>query len=147
MIALAEQLAPWIRRGGLTLQVSSLTYEQGSSKSVPTQISTEGDRIVATMKDTQQFTASVKPEDAKGFADPDTLTWSSDDAGAFVTLQPAADSLSCLIVAVAPGTANYSFTDGTVTGAGTAVVVAGDVATLALSESDPVDQPAPAPSA
>jgi len=147
IIALAEQLAPWIRRGSLTLQVSSLTYEQGSSKSVPTQISTEGDRIVATMTDTQQFTASVKPEDAKGFADPDTLTWSADDAGAVVTLQPSGDSLSCLIVAVAPGVSNYTFTDGTASGVGVATVIPGGVASLALSESDPVEQPAPAPTA
>jgi hypothetical protein len=147
MIALAEQLAPWIRRGGLVLSVSSRMFEQGSSRSVPTEITHEGDRIVATMKDNFQFTASVKPEDAKGFADPDTLTWSADDAGAVVTLQPSDDSLSCLIVAVAPGVANYTFTDGVVSGSGVATVVPGDVASLALSESDPVEQPPAPPSA
>lgn len=141
-IALADQFVPWIGRGDLVLSVSSLTYEQGSSKSSPTILTHEGAVPVATMTDTQQFTASIKAEDAKGFAEADTLTWSADDAGAVVTLQPSDDTMSCLIVAVAPGTSNYSVTDGTITKAGVANVTPGAVADFELDESDPVEQPA-----
>jgi hypothetical protein len=147
LLDVARGIEPWIKHGDLVLSVSSITYEQGSSTSSPTIATKQGDVTVATMKDTQQYTASVSPEDAKGFAEPDNITWSADDGGAVVTLQPSSDTLSCLIVAVAPGTANYQATDGTVTAAGSAVVVPGDVSQLVVSESAPEDQPAPTPPA
>jgi len=145
-VALAEQFLPWLARGRVILAVSPLTYEQGSSRSVQTRITTEGDHIVATMTDTQQVTVTVMPEDSKGNATSDAaLVWSSDDAGAVVVLQPAADGLSCLFVANEPGTANYTVTDGTLTAPGSVVVTAGAATQLVASEGTPEDQPVVAP--
>ena len=93
-----------------------------------------------TMTDSQEVTYTVEPEDSKGIAVSDTLTWSSDDGGAFVTLTPSADTLSCLFAAVAPGTANISVTDGTLSGADSIVVTAGPVASLVLTPGTPVSE-------
>ena len=97
-----------------------------------------------TMTDAQQVSYSVEPEDSKGIAVSDTLTWSSDDGGAVVTVTPSADTLSCVFAAVAPGTANISVTDGTLTDVDVITVVAGGVATLVLTPGTPVAEPAPA---
>lgn len=142
IIDVAEGLAGWIARGRLSAVISPITYEQGSAASVPTRYITGGDQSMASMTDTQQFTASIEVEDSKGFdtTDANALTWSEDSGGAVVTLQPSADGLSCVIVAVAPGTANYSVTDGTLTGGGSAVVTAGAASQIVVSESAPADQ-------
>ena len=63
-----------------------------------------------TMTDADQVTYACEPEDSKGQPVADTLTWSSDDNGAVVTLTPSADTRSCVFAAVAPGTANISVT-------------------------------------
>ena len=91
-----------------------------------------------TMSDAQQVSYSVEPEDTKGIAVSDTLTWSSDDNGAVVTITPSADTLSCVFAAVAPGTANISVTDGTLSDTDVIVVTAGPVASLVLTAGTPV---------
>jgi len=104
--------------------------------------------MAVTMTDTQQVTLSVKPEDSKGAPTTgDTVTWSEDSSGAVVTLQPSADGLSCVVVANAPGTANVTATDGTLTGTDTITVDPGATSQLALSEGPVTDQAPPTPGA
>ena len=143
--ALADQFVPWIQMGPLVLGVSSLTYEQGRPISVPTSSTIQGGKLVATMSDTQQVTAHVRPEDSKGFDTTDAnLTWTEDSNGAVVTPQPSDDGTSCTFVGVAPGTANYTVSDGTRSAVGAVTVQPGNVAQLAVTEDAPVDQAAPA---
>ena len=98
-----------------------------------------------TLTDTQQVSYSVEAEDSKNQPVSDTLTWSSDDNGAVVTVTPSADTLSCVFASVAPGTANITVTDGTLTDVDVITVTAGAVASLVLTPGAPVDEPAPAP--
>lgn len=140
----ADALYLWLLEVTLELDVVSVT-EQGSGLPVQIQFTPGG---ALQLTDTQQFTASVVAKDAKGNDVPDTLTWASDDNGAVVTLAPSADTLSCLIVAVAPGTANYTATDASgLSVSGQAVVGAGAPADLVLTEGAPEAQPAAAPAA
>jgi hypothetical protein len=143
LLADAGKAYAWLARLRLELVIKSVT-EQGMTAQVPV-IYTPGGALQLT--DTQQFTATVQAEDAKGFAVADQLTWSADDGGAVVTLAVSADTLSCLFVAVAPGTANYTVTDGTLSATGQAVVTAGAAAQLSVTEGAPEAQPAPAPPA
>ena len=93
-----------------------------------------------TLTDAQEITYTCEPLDSKGIEVSDTLTWSSDDGGAVVTLTPSADTLSCLFAAVAPGTANISVTDGTLSGADVITVTPGSVASLVLTPGTPVSE-------
>lgn len=141
VVDLADRYARWVRQGGFALLLSPLTYPQGPGPAVPTQVTTEGDRTVATMTDAQQILISVQPEDSKGNDTTDSaLTWSADDNGAVVTLQPAADGTSCLFVANEPGVANYQVSDGTISGGGTLTVTAGAATQLVVTEATPTDQ-------
>ena len=70
------------------------------------------------------------PSDSKGFPTSDTLTWSSAD-DTVVSLQPSADTLSCLVVAGVPGLGVVvTVTDGTISATDSFDVVPGGVATL-----------------
>ena len=104
-----------------------------------------------TMTDAEAVTYVVEPEDSKGFPVSDSLTWSSDDNGAVVTLVPSADTQSCLIVAGVDGTATVTVTDNSVTPPLTAsdviTVVSSAATSLVISEGTPEDQPPPAPPA
>jgi hypothetical protein len=66
------------------------------------------------MLDTQSEPGTLEFDDALGFPTtgvPDSPpVWTSDDNGAFVTLTPSADGLSCEIAGKAPGTANITAT-------------------------------------
>lgn len=146
--ALANSFIPWLRDGDLVVEFDALTYEQGSSKSVPSNVHNAGGQLMGTMTDTQQITAGVHTVDSKGFDTADaSLTWSADDNGAVCTLQPSADGSSCTFVAVAPGTSNYTVSDGTRSQTGSMLVTAGDVASLTVTESAPVEQGQAAPAA
>jgi hypothetical protein len=146
ILADAAQFATWLesRPDHLRLTPAQTTYQQPGfpGPAVPTQTGDNG--MSVTMTDAQQVSYSVEPEDSKGIAVSDTLTWSSDDGGAVVTVTPSADTLSCVFAAVAPGTANISVTDGTLTDVDVITVVAGGVATLVLTPGTPVAEPAPA---
>lgn len=96
-----------------------------------------------SMTDSQLVQYTVEPEDSRGIAVSDTLTWSSDDNGAVVTVTPSDDTLSCVFAAQAPGTANISVTDGTLSGTDVITVTAGAVASLVLTPGTPTDEPAP----
>lgn len=137
ILTLASQFEAWLTGRTITVTIGVRTYLQGGGPSVPTKFSGK----VPIVKDTQQIVATVSAEDAKGFVVPDALTWSEDSAGAVITLQPSDDGSSCTIVAVAPGSAVVTATDGAISGTASIDVTAGDVASIAISLGDPVDQP------
>ena len=149
ILADAAQFATWLesRPHHLTLRPGSETYQQPGypGPAVPTKTGDNG--MAVTLTDTQQVSYSVEAEDSKGQAVSDTLTWSSDDGGAVVTVTPSADGTSCVFAAVDPGTANISVTDGTLSAVDVITVTAGSVASLVLTPGTPSDEPAPAPSA
>lgn len=86
-----------------------------------------------TMTDVQAVSYACEPEDSRGFAVSDALTWSEDSGGAVVTAAPSADGLSCEFTAVAPGTATVSVTDGTLSASDLITVTVGGVASLVLT--------------
>ena len=149
ILADAAQFATWLesRPHHLTLRPGSETYQQPGfpGPAVPTKTGDNG--MAVTMSDTQQVSYSVQAEDSKSQAVGDTLTWSSDDAGAVVTVTPSADTLSCVFAAVDPGTANITVTDGTLSATDVITVDAGAVASLVLTPGTPTDEPAVAPTA
>lgn len=140
VIATAGQFANWLlaRPTHLRLRPAPFTFPEGHpGPGVPTKHQGANDMSV-TMSDSDQVTYSVAPEDSKGVAVADTLTWSSDDNGAVVTLTPSADTLSCVFAAVDPGTANISVTDGTLSASDQILVTAGPVTQLVLTPGTPV---------
>jgi hypothetical protein len=139
VIATAGLFLGWLdaKPRRLVLTVSPITFEQGHP-ALHHRTKRTGDKMSVTMTDDQEVTYSVQAQDDKGNAVGDTLTWSSDDAGAVVTLTPSADTLSCLFASVNPGTANISVTDGTLSAADSIVVTAGAAASLVLTPGTPV---------
>jgi hypothetical protein len=100
-----------------------------------------------TMTDSQQVSYGVEPEDDKGFPVADTITWSEDSGGAVLSAAPSADGLSCVFTAVAPGSANVTASDGTLSASDLVTVTAGAVASLVLTPGTPEDVAPPAPPA
>ena len=86
-----------------------------------------------SLTDAEKFTYTVEPEDSRGFQVADTLTWSEDSGGAVITLTPSDDGLSADVVAVAPGTANVTVSDGTLSGADQVTVTTGPVAQIVMT--------------
>ena len=122
----------------LVISAGPITYEQGNpSLSQATRYA--GGKVQLT--DTQQVLLTVQPEDSKGQPTSDTLTWSSADE-TVVSLQPSADTLSCLVVAGLPGLGVVvTVSDGTISATDSFDVVPGGVATLQISEGTPEEQP------
>ena len=128
----------------LTLTVSPITFEQGHPvRHHHTQRT--GENMAVQLTDTQQVSYAVAADDSKGFAVADTLTWSEDSNGAVVALTASADGSSAEFVAVAPGAAQITVTDGTLTASDTINVTAGAVASLVLTPGTPEDVPPVAP--
>jgi hypothetical protein len=126
----AAPLYAWLAGRRLAIRVSTITYGQGSPPR-PQLTKYQGEAVQLT--DIQQVTLSVEPEDSKGDATSDTLTWSVDDA-TVITLQPSADTLSCLCVAGNPGTASVTVTDGTISASDALIVTASAATQLVLTE-------------
>lgn len=145
ILAAAAQFATWLesRPHHLTLTPGSETYQQPGypGPAVPTKTGAHG--MSVTMTDSQEVSYGVQAEDSKGQAVSDTLTWSSDDGGAVVTVTPSDDTLTCVFAAVAPGTANISVTDGNLSAVDVITVTTGAVASLVLTPGTPTDEPAP----
>lgn len=141
---LAGQLAAWVLPRHLLVTASRRAWKQASAGQPRPTTYTPGGAV--QLHDDEQFTLSVQPEDSKGFpVSGDQITYAADD-GTVVSLQPADDGLSCLVVAGNPGSAVITISDGTVSATEAVDVVAGDVATFQVTEGTPEKQaPAPAP--
>lgn len=142
VIDTAGQFAAWLlaKPHRLALRPAPFTFQQPAypGPAIPTK--TGADDMGVALTDTQEVTYTVAAEDSKGFPVSDTLTWASDDNGAVVTVTPSADGTSCVFAAVAPGTANISVTDGTLSAADAITVSAGGVAQLVLTPGTPAGE-------
>lgn len=99
--------------------------------------------------DTQQFDIDVTPEDSKGNAVPDSLTWQiSSTAGTTLTVDDAT-TLKVTIVAGQPeaGVAVTATDPNGVTGVVNFDVVGGAATILNLTPGTPTEQPAATPAA
>ena len=134
------------RPASLHLIPAPFTFAQPDYPGPAVTTQTGDDGMSVSISDTQQVEYAVEAEDSRGFAVADSLTWSSDDNGAVVTVTPAADGMSCVFAAVAPGTATISVTDGTLSASDLITVTPGAVASLVLTPGAVTDEPA-APSA
>ena len=102
--------------------------------------------MAVTLLDTQQATYPAPSEDdSKGFpVSGDTITITEDSAGAVVALTVNPDG-SAVFAAVAPGSAQASWTDGTLSFVDTITVTTGAVASLVVGEPVIADEPAAVP--
>lgn len=142
----AGEFTRWLlaRPHRLHLRPAPFTFQQPAYPGAAVRTQTGDDGMSVTISDTQQISYACEPEDSKGVAVADTLTWSADDGGAVVTLTPSADTLSCVVAAVAPGSATITVSDGNLSGADLVTVTAGPVATLVLTPGAVSDEPVPA---
>jgi hypothetical protein len=103
-----------------------------------------GPDMAVTIKDTEVATYPAASEvDSKGFpVTGDTITIAEDSAGAVVAMTENADG-SVAFAAVAPGSAQVSWTDGTLNFADTINVVSGDAANLVIGEPVVSEEGAP----
>lgn len=127
----------------LVLTHDSITYSQAAPDGPGAPTIMKGTTVQLT--DLQQVTLSVAEQDSKGQpVTTDALTWTVDNP-AVATITPAADGLSCLVVAVADGVATITVTDATVTPPLTATdaitVVSSAATSLVISEGTPEAQP------
>jgi hypothetical protein len=140
---LTEQYFALLTGRKIVLRADPVTYEQGKPVLRDLTRYTSGGHLQLT--DSQQVLLAAQAQDAKGFADPDTLTWSEDSGGAVVQLQPSADGGSCLVVAQAPGSATVKADDGTINGSLAVDVTPAGVASIVITPGVAEEQPAPAP--
>lgn len=96
--------------------------------------------IMLSMNDGQMDTISSSPQDAKGFATTDALTWSVDD-GSVCSIMAAADGLSCAVSALKPGSCVVTATDGTLSQSVAITIVPAAPASLNLSTGAPQPEP------
>jgi hypothetical protein len=104
------------------------------------------------MKDTQYFPLTVQAVDTKGFPVPDTsaVSFSSNDESVFTIGQlpdpanPGVGDVDCAI-AVGPGSAVLTGSDGNISGTLAIDVTTGDIASLVITAGQVAEQPAPTP--
>lgn len=78
---------------------------------------------MANLTATQQLTLTINPKDKKGnAAEVQDVTWASSDE-TVVTLVPAADGKSCLVVGGAPGTGRVTVNADADLGAGVSPLI------------------------
>ena len=148
VLATAGEFTGWLlaRPHRLRLIPAPFTFPEGRpGPGTPTKFTHQGDAMSVTMTDDQQVSYAVEAEDDRGFAVADTITWSSDDAGAVLTVTPSADGTSCVFAAVAPGSATITASDGTLSASDLVTVTTGAVANLVLTPGTPVAEAPPAP--
>jgi hypothetical protein len=99
-----------------------------------------GAGMAVTIKDSQIATyPAPEADDSKGFAVSDTITVSEDSSGAVVSLVSNPDGTAAF-TAVAPGAAQVTWTDGTISFSDTINVTPGDAATIVVGEPTITDQ-------
>lgn len=104
-----------------------------------------GAHMAVVMTDTQQAAfPAPQAEDSKGFVVTDAITETEDSNGAVVALTVNPDGTSTA-VAVAPGVANVTWTDGNISFTEAVNVTPGGVATIVVGSPTITDQVGPAP--
>ena len=123
------------RADQITLNDPVITEAASPGRPVP--IQRTGATMAVTITDTQVATYSVNETDSKGFPVSDPIVWSEDSAGAVVTSDGAGG-----FTAVAPGTANITATDGSLS-ASDAVTVDNSAPTSLVLGTPVVTEQAP----
>lgn len=134
------------RAVALTVGDPVIAEQDNPARIIP--LTRKGPDMALTLTDTQQATYPAASEtDSKGFpVTGDTITVAEDSGGAVVAKTENADG-SVTFTAVAPGAAQVSWTDGTLSFADTINVTAGAAATLVVGTPVVADQPPAAPPA
>jgi hypothetical protein len=139
----AAQFALWLESRPARIKVGNpVITEQGHpARRFP--LNRTGADMAVTIKDSQIATyPAPEAEDSKGFPVSDTITVSEDSAGAVVALVSNPDG-TAVCTAVAPGAAQVTWTDGTISFSDTINVTAGDAATIVVGEPTITDQAPP----
>ena len=141
----AGEFTLWLTAPAVTLTVGTpvVAEEANPAHYLPLK---RGADMAVSLLDTQQATNPPPSEtDSKGIpVTGDTITITEDSAGAVVALTVNPDD-SAVFAAVAPGSAQVSWTDGTLSFTDTITVTAGAAAELVVGEPVIADEPAAAP--
>lgn len=146
---LAESIINWADPAvpaALIISVDQVTYDQDG----PSQTQTVYGGGKVQLNDNQQVTLSVTAVDTKGqpVTEDAALAWSLADGSVagIVSITPAADNMSCLVVAGNVGTgAVVTVGDGNRTATMSFDTIPGDLAALNITAGTPEDQPPAAP--
>lgn len=141
----AAQFATWLESRPARIKVGNpVITEQGHpGHSLP--LNRTGADMAVTITDTQVATyPAAEADDSKGFPVSDTITVSEDSGGAVVALVSNPDG-TAVFSAVAPGAAQVSWTDGTISFADTINVTSGDAATIVVGAPVITDEAPAAP--
>ena len=146
VVQAAGEFTRWLTAPAVTLAVGEPVVAEEASPAVYLPLNRNGATMAVTLLDTQQATYPAPSEDdSKGFpVSGDTITITEDSAGAVVALTVNPDG-SATFAAVAPGSAQASWTDGTLSFVDTITVTTGAVASLVVGEPVITDEPAAVP--
>ena len=140
----AGEFAKWLTMPAAHIHVGSPVIAEQASPARHLPLRRTGPDMAVTIKDTQVATYPAASEaDSKGFPVVDPVTIAEDSGGTVVALTQNADG-SAAFSAVAPGTAQVSWTDGTLVFADTINVTPGDAATIVVGAPVVTDEAAPA---
>ena len=145
VVRAAGEFVRWLTDPAVTLTVGDPAVAEEANPAVHLPL-TRGADMAVSLTDTQQATYPAPSEtDSKGFpVSGDAITIAEDSAGAIVALTVNPDG-SAVFAAVAPGSAQVSWTDGVLSFADTINVTTGAVANLVVGEPVIADEPAAAP--
>lgn len=139
----AGEFARWLTAPAARIRVGDPVITEQGRPAVHLPLRRTGPDMAVTMKDTQVATYPAASEaDSKGFPVTDPVVIAEDSGGTVVTLAQNPDGTSAF-TGVAPGTAQVSWTDGTLVFADTINVTPGDAATIVVGAPVVTDQAAP----
>jgi hypothetical protein len=148
VLQVAGEFTEWLTARPVTLTVGDpvISEQANSAKHFP--LVRTGENMAVTMTDTQKATYPAPNEaDSKGFPiTGDAVAIAESSGGAVVALTVNPDGTS-VFSAVAPGAAQISWTDGTVSFADTINVTPGGVASIVVGPPVIEEQAPPAPPA
>ena len=142
----AGEFTAWLTDPAVTLTVGDPAVAEEANPAVHLPLNRTGADMAVSLTDTQQATYPAPSEtDSKGFpVSGDTITIAEDSAGAIVAMTENPDG-SVVFAAVAPGSAQVSWTDGTLSFADTINVTTGTVANLVVGAPVIADEPVTPP--
>ena len=148
VVRTAGEFTQWLTARAVSMTVGDPVITEESNPAVHVPLNRTGADMAVTMTDTQQATYPAPSEvDSKGYpVTGDTIAIAESSGGAVVAMTEPGDG-TVVFAAVAPGSVQVSWTDGTLSFADTINVTAGPAATLTVGEPVIEEQPAPAPPA
>lgn len=143
VIRLAGELSDWLASRPASIEVGNPIVTAQGNPALRFPVRRTGADMAVTITDSQIATyPAPEAEDSKGFEVSDTITVTTDDtADAFVT-QSTNDDGSTAFSAVAPGSVQVTWSDGTLSFVDTLTVTAGDAAQIVVGPAVVSDQAA-----